>query len=240
MSAGYTVSRSRSVDAVRRLMTVPLSPVRWEGLHVFDREITANKAARLIRRGKSAKEVCAELGIRSDTLRSMGAEYGFSIPTPRPKGWPTPDDRGETDYSGPSYRKVHSKAVKGAAEQLKANGHVPPVKALKAKIDAVSARVFQPGERLVITSMDEVPLMPSATTDQIIAEVCEKYGVARKDMLSAIRSQFIMPARFEAIYRLREEKSLSWAQIGRIFNRDHTTCLAAWRRHKAMMEAFGQ
>lgn len=231
MTADYTVSRSRSVASVRRLMTLPLAPVRWEGLHVFDREITANKAARLIRRGKSVKEVCEELGIRHDTLRSMGAEFGFSLPTERPKGWPTPEDRGE-DAHFPAHVKVRRKAAKAAAEQLKANGYV-----LKAEIAAVTARVFQPGEKLVITAIDEVPLTPSATTDQIIAEVCEKHKVTRKDVLSAIRSQFVMPARFEAIYRLREEKSLSWAQIGRIFNRDHTTCLAAWRRHKEMLEA---
>jgi len=82
---------------------------------------------------------------------------------------------------------------------------------------------------------DSVPLeirpSPSATTEQIIAEVCEKYRVKRKDLLSPIRSQFVMPARFEAIYRIREEKALSWAQIGRIFNRDHTTILHGYRRH---------
>ncbi len=118
-------------------------------------------------------------------------------------------------------------------------GHVP-VRVIE-KLAIIAATPAPRQLPVYVPPKDSVPLeirpSPSATTEQIIAEVCEKYHVKRKDLLSPIRSQFVMPARFEAIYRIREEKSLSWAQIGRIFNRDHTTILAAWRRHAETLEA---
>lgn len=141
---------------------------------------------------------------------------------------------------GPIEASIRERVIE--ARRNLARGTNPPIRwsePLPPKIKRIHVmqRVFQAGEKLNIMSMEEVPVTPSRSTDDIITEVCEKHRVARKDMLSAIRSQFIMPARFEAIYRIREEKSLSWAQIGRIFNRDHTTCLAAWRRHKETLEA---
>lgn len=140
---------------------------------------------------------------------------------------------------GPIEASMRERAIE--ARRNLARGTNPPVRWSEGlprpfKRINVMERVFQPGEKLNILSMEEVPITPSRSTDDIIDEVCEKYVVARKDMLSAIRSQFVIPARFEAIYRIREEKCLSWAQIGRIFNRDHTSCLAAWRRHKAKLE----
>lgn len=231
------VTRTRNVEAVRRLMTLPLAPVRWEGLQVYDREIVAHKAASMLRRGKSVDEVCAALRIGRDTLRHMAADFDFSLPKRRPPHWPKPEDRGDNAYV-PPHNLVRTKAARAAAAQLKANGYVPKVKALKAGFDAIAAKSDDPPrKRLVITYVGEIPTAPSSTTDEIIDEVCAKHRVARKDVLSVIRSRYVIPARHEAMYRIREEKCLSWAQIGRIFDRDHTSVLHGWRKHKASIEA---
>lgn len=83
---------------------------------------------------------------------------------------------------------------------------------------------------------DEIPT-PAATSAEIIKEVCLKYGVKVTELVSPIRAQFIIPARHEAMYRVREERHLSWAQLARLFNRDHTSVIHGWRKHKALLVA---
>lgn len=68
---------------------------------------------------------------------------------------------------------------------------------------------------------------------QIIKQVSLKHRVSVDDILSDIRSVGIVKARFEAMYRIREERRLSWAQIGLQFHRDHTSVIHGWRKHKA-------
>lgn len=72
---------------------------------------------------------------------------------------------------------------------------------------------------------------------QIIKQVSLKHRVSVDEILSNIRSEWIVKARFEAMYRIREERHLSWAQIGRQFNRDHTSVLHGYRQHKKRLEA---
>lgn len=230
------VTRTRNVEAVRRLISLPLAPVRWEGMQVFDREITAHKAASMLRRGKSVEEVLRTLNISRDILRGLSVDFDFIVPKAPPPHWPKPMDRGDNPYT-PPYHAVVGRAAKAAAAQLKANGYVPKVKALKAEIEAISSKPVTPGHRLVITYVGEVPDTPFITTDQILKEVCEKHQVSLKEVLSPMRSRYVIPARHEAMYRIREEKCLSWAQIGRIFDRDHTSVLHGWRKHKASLDA---
>jgi hypothetical protein len=78
---------------------------------------------------------------------------------------------------------------------------------------------------------------PQLGSARIIKEVSLKHGVSVDEILSDIRSVGIVAARFEAMYRIREERRLSWAQIGRQFNRDHTSVLHGYRQHKKRLEA---
>lgn len=80
---------------------------------------------------------------------------------------------------------------------------------------------------------------PPATSAEIIKQVCAKHGVRPAEIVSPIRAHFIVPARHEAMYRIREERHLSWAQLARLFNRDHTSVIHGWRKHKASLEAAG-
>ena len=70
----------------------------------------------------------------------------------------------------------------------------------------------------------------------IVAEVAQKHRCRPEEIIGPGRSRYMVRARHEACYRLREELQMSWMQIGhKLGHRDHTTCLYGWRRHKAAL-----
>lgn len=71
----------------------------------------------------------------------------------------------------------------------------------------------------------------------IIHECAEKYGVRVEDLKGPRRQRNLIPARHEAMYRLKEEMPmLSLPQIGRMLGgRDHTTVLYGARKHQERM-----
>ena len=78
---------------------------------------------------------------------------------------------------------------------------------------------------------DPIYIAPSA---KIIKEVAEKHKVSAGEIKGPRRNRYILAARFEAILRIhRELPHLSLPQIGRIFNRDHTTILYVIRKYGA-------
>lgn len=85
----------------------------------------------------------------------------------------------------------------------------------------------------------EPPAKPlRAVIAEIKAEVAAKHGVTINDLESQTRNQMICLARFEAMWRCRQETIASLPQIGRSFgNRDHTTVLHGIRRHQARIDA---
>lgn len=71
-----------------------------------------------------------------------------------------------------------------------------------------------------------------ATIDLIIRQVCDKHGVAKKDIIGPSRVPQVVRARYEAMYRIRHELALSLARVGRALGgRDHTTVLHGVREH---------
>lgn len=57
--------------------------------------------------------------------------------------------------------------------------------------------------------------------------VCEHMGITRHDMLSSRRGKNIVRARHIAIWVARHLTLKSYPQIGRDFNRDHSTAMIA-------------
>lgn len=55
------------------------------------------------------------------------------------------------------------------------------------------------------------------------------WGVAPSDVLSSSRSQSIADARHLAIWLVRRKFGFSYPELGRIFGRDHTTCIHSVR-----------
>lgn len=85
-----------------------------------------------------------------------------------------------------------------------------------------------------------LPPMPKTLPEQIIDQVAAKHHVTVAEIKSHRRDQVVARARFEAMWRMTKETSLSLPAIGRKFDRDHTSVLHAVRQHeKRMREAAG-
>ena len=86
----------------------------------------------------------------------------------------------------------------------------------------------------------EMPAPPKVPRKQIIRaimdQVCQKYGVTRENLIIRCRRKPFTTARFEAMAKIREQTNLSLTEIGRLFDRDHTTVMVAIKRHYQTME----
>ncbi|MBE6609288.1 MAG: chromosomal replication initiator protein DnaA [Ruminococcaceae bacterium] len=69
----------------------------------------------------------------------------------------------------------------------------------------------------------------NVTPEKIVKKVAIKYGVSTDDIYSKKKSGVISNARHISIYLMRRLADLSYPQIGKILNRDHTTVLASFR-----------
>lgn len=65
------------------------------------------------------------------------------------------------------------------------------------------------------------------SADQIIIDVARKHNLMKSDLVGPSRKREIFQARREAIVEIREKLQLSFKEIGRIFNRDHSTIVSA-------------
>lgn len=78
---------------------------------------------------------------------------------------------------------------------------------------------------------DPVPLPP---WKQVLVQTADKYGIPVSVIVGTIRAKWVMPARYEAAYRMVHELGMSLPATGRRLNRDHTTVLHAIKRHVSM------
>ena len=67
----------------------------------------------------------------------------------------------------------------------------------------------------------------SVTIDKIFASVYNKFGVKREDIVGLKRTKEIANARHIAIYLIRNITEMSLPNIGKIFNRDHSTIMSS-------------
>lgn len=82
----------------------------------------------------------------------------------------------------------------------------------------------------------EIPIMQATSWRKIVSQVCVKHGVTFEEIVGQARSKRIVRARQEAYFRLREERQISWAQIGKMLGgKDHTSVLYGWRMHQAKL-----
>lgn len=118
----------------------------------------------------------------------------------------------------------------------------------------VRKRLFGGGQRKVLSPSIPVPRISwtfgaitasgnvisfgfqAITLGRIIEAVCEFYNVNENDLKSACRLARIVYPRQVAMYLCRELTPKSFPLIGRVFGRDHTTALHAWRKISAMVE----
>jgi chromosomal replication initiator protein len=67
------------------------------------------------------------------------------------------------------------------------------------------------------------------TARQIIDEIAVTHDTTREDIIGPRRYPHLVEARREAMRRVRDELGYSYPQIGRIFNRDHSSVIWSLR-----------
>lgn len=68
------------------------------------------------------------------------------------------------------------------------------------------------------------------TGRRIIAEVAREHNITPADIIGRDKRKAYIAARFEAYKRVAEATRWSLPRLGRLFGRDHTTVLSAFRR----------
>lgn len=115
------------------------------------------------------------------------------------------------------------------AENLRSN-----IRQIEGTIKKLSAIVFLSGRQITLeiaaSCLQEITggVVPvQVVVDKIFAEVYNRYGVDKKELISAKRTKNVAYARHVCIYLIREITEMSFPSIGKMFNRDHSTILSS-------------
>jgi hypothetical protein len=92
-------------------------------------------------------------------------------------------------------------------------------------------RVEREIEEAVAAAVATHEPVPDPPWKVVLHETSRKYGVPVSVILGDSRARWILPARFEAAYRMVHELGMSLPAVGRRLNRDHTSVLHAIKRH---------
>ena len=127
--------------------------------------------------------------------------------------------------------QLSPEVVNFLAENLKSN-----IRQVEGAIKKLGALSLLTGEPITIElAKDSIAdLMTggepvSVTIDRILEKVAKKYGLSVEDIKGAKRTKDIAYARHITIYMIRKLTDMSLPQIGKLFNRDHTTILSSIR-----------
>jgi chromosomal replication initiation ATPase DnaA len=72
--------------------------------------------------------------------------------------------------------------------------------------------------------------------DAIIGTVCDQFGISMRQIKSSRRKNYIVIPRMLTMYLLREKTMLTLEEVGDIFNRHHSTVIAAVSSSRNMLE----
>lgn len=210
-----------TTETQRSGATMGLAPVRWRGLRIFERDIDAEKAQAMFRRGKSIEEVAEALGRKPHSVRELARDYSLVIPSLRPANWPDKDDPGDPT---PSYRPKPRHRAKPEARALP-----PPM-----RVASPSTVAPWPRQAPSVCYDDCVQTVRPKTGGDIIRAVCLKHGISSDALVGRHRKAEICAARHEAAFRMIVELGYSYPRAGRVLGgRDHTTILNSVKRHAA-------
>ncbi len=115
------------------------------------------------------------------------------------------------------------------AENLKSN-----IRQLEGAVKRISAHSFLNGvaitremAQVCIADMITAEDSPQMTVENVIGQVCKKYGLSEEDIKGRKKTKEIAMARHICIYIIRKLTDLSLPAIGRILGRDHTTVMSS-------------
>ena len=125
------------------------------------------------------------------------------------------------------------------AENLRSN-----IRQIEGAIKKLGALIFLSGKEL---NMDLAKSCISellggaepinVTVDKIFAAVFKKYGIKREDIVGERRNKDVAWARHVSIYLLRDITDMSFPNIGKIFNRNHSTIMSSIDAVERKMQA---
>lgn len=72
--------------------------------------------------------------------------------------------------------------------------------------------------------------------DAILGTVCDHFNITIKEIKSQSRKNRIVIPRMLSMYLLREKTLLTLVEVGEVFNRHHTTAIAAITSSRNMIE----
>ena len=70
----------------------------------------------------------------------------------------------------------------------------------------------------------------SVTVERIFSAMTDRYGISRADMVGKKREKAIAEARHVSVYLIREITEMSFPNIGKLYDRDHTTILSSYQK----------
>lgn len=118
------------------------------------------------------------------------------------------------------------------AENLRSN-----IRQIEGAVKKLSALSFLKGEKITMETAKSClsELLGGAepinvTVDKIFTAVFKKYGIKKEDIIGQKRNKDIANARHISIYLIRAITEMSLPNIGKIFNRDHSTVLTSYEK----------
>ena len=124
------------------------------------------------------------------------------------------------------------------AENLRSN-----VRQIEGAIKKLAAKYFVEGNSITLESAKtcvadllDGQIPTEVTVSKIFSAIYDKYGISRDEITGLKRSQNIVSVRHIAVYLIREITEMSQTNIGKIFNRDHTTVIASIEKVEKKMK----
>lgn len=115
------------------------------------------------------------------------------------------------------------------AENLRSN-----VRQIEGAIKKLGAMSFLSGQeinmsvaRSCIADLLDGAEPVNVTVDKVFSAVYHKYGIQREELVSSRRTKEIASARHVSVYLIRKITDMSLPNIGKIFNRDHSTIISS-------------
>ena len=128
--------------------------------------------------------------------------------------------------------EIPNDALTFLAENLRSN-----IRQIEGAIKKLSALSFLQGKRitmdLVKSCMADIMVGAepiNVTIDKIYTAVYKRYNVKKEDILSQKRNKEIAEARHVCVYLMKEITEMSYPNIGKILDRDHTTIMASYEK----------
>ncbi len=125
------------------------------------------------------------------------------------------------------------------AEQIKSNTRQLEgvVKKLQACVSINNENITVPVAQSFIKEVVRDIVPDPITVDRVLDEVSRTYSVSKEEILSKSRNAEIALARQVAIYIVWKTLNLSYSDIGREFNKNHTTIIYTIEKMKDVMES---